>query len=88
MATNFAFGTALGILGFSKYLTLPKSPSVAEISATRVMLGGISLTFGLRTAGSCTSGHSISGMSQLSIATIVMVASMFRGGVSLTELLK
>ncbi|KAJ3307964.1 hypothetical protein HDU76_004222 [Blyttiomyces sp. JEL0837] len=44
------------------------------------VLGGVLLVWGSRMAGGCTSGHGISGMAQLSVASVVSVASMFVGG--------
>ena len=44
-----------------------------------VFVGGILLVFGARLAGGCTSGHGLSGMASLSIASFVTVASMFAG---------
>ncbi len=86
-ATSFVLGTALGSWGMFKYLDIPPPPSLSEITATRAVLGGILLTFGSRIAGGCTSGHGISGMSQLSISSFITVASMFGGGVFLTRLI-
>ena len=43
--------------------------------------GGIILAFGARWAGGCTSGHGISGTSQLSLASIVSAACFFIGGI-------
>ncbi|EKD16691.1 uncharacterized protein L3040_001432 [Drepanopeziza brunnea f. sp. 'multigermtubi'] len=85
-ATSFAIGTALGSWGLLKYLGIATPASSMDIGPMRAVFGGILLIFGSRTAGGCTSGHGISGMSQLSIASIVTVASMFGGGVALTAL--
>lgn len=45
------------------------------------------MIFGSRLAGGCTSGHGISGMSQLSISSVISVAAMFAGGIGLTAVL-
>jgi uncharacterized membrane protein YedE/YeeE len=50
------------------------------ISMSRAILGGITLIVGSRVAGGCTSGHGISGMSMLSVASFVTVGGMFAGG--------
>ncbi|KAJ3078897.1 hypothetical protein HK100_010569, partial [Physocladia obscura] len=46
----------------------------------RLFFGGIAIFYGSRMAGGCTSGHGISGMAQLSAASLVTVISMFAGG--------
>lgn len=43
--------------------------------------GGILMAFGARLAGGCTSGHGISGTLQLSLASWLMVISLFIGGI-------
>jgi uncharacterized membrane protein YedE/YeeE len=40
------------------------------------------MVFGARIAGGCTSGHGISGMSLLSVASIISVCAMFGGGIA------
>lgn len=45
------------------------------------LIGGILLGFGARWAGGCTSGHGISGSSQLSLASVVTAACFFAGGI-------
>lgn len=37
---------------------------------------------GARIAGGCTSGHGISGMASLGLASFVTVAAMFAGGIA------
>eukprot|EP00457_Paulinella_chromatophora_P009746 gb/GEZN01009818.1/.p1 GENE.gb/GEZN01009818.1/~~gb/GEZN01009818.1/.p1 ORF type:complete len:415 (+),score=-3.46 gb/GEZN01009818.1/:178-1245(+) len=44
-------------------------------------IGGFLLLWGARLAGGCTSGHGITGMAQLSVASIVSVCAMFAGGI-------
>ena len=43
-------------------------------------IGGFLLLFGARLAGGCTSGHIISGMTQLSISAFVFAAGVFASG--------
>ena len=45
------------------------------------LLGGILLGLGARWAGGCTSGHGLSGSSQLSFASIVTAICFFAGGI-------
>jgi uncharacterized membrane protein YedE/YeeE len=81
-ATAFAVGTLLGSWVLSRVVAIPSPPGKAvQVGALRAIVGGVALVFGSRIAGGCTSGHGISGMSQLSISSIVTVAAMFGGGV-------
>jgi uncharacterized membrane protein YedE/YeeE len=54
---------------------------VVPIPAARALAGGFLLSFGARLAGGCTSGHGISGMSMMSVASLVSVVAMFTGGI-------
>lgn len=49
--------------------------------------GGILMAFGARLAGGCTSGHGISGTSQLSVASWVTLISLFMSGVLFVQLI-
>lgn len=49
--------------------------------------GGILMAFGARLAGGCTSGHGISGTSQLSVASWVTLISLFLSGVLFVQLI-
>lgn len=50
-------------------------------------LGGLMVGFGARYAGGCTSGHAISGLSDLQIPSLVAVVGFFAGGLTMTYLL-
>lgn len=52
-----------------------------------VCIGGFLVGFGTRYAGGCTSGHAITGMSQLNPASLVAVCGFFTGGLISTWLL-
>jgi len=52
-----------------------------DISNARAVFGGAVMVVGARIAGGCTSGHGISGMSQLSVSSIISVVSMFGAGI-------
>ncbi|KAF7854603.1 hypothetical protein EAF04_010412 [Stromatinia cepivora] len=54
---------------------------IPSISIPRALLGGIAMVLGARIAGGCTSGHGISGMSLLSVSSIISVCAMFGGGI-------
>jgi uncharacterized membrane protein YedE/YeeE len=85
-ATAFAAGTLLGSWVLSRAVDIP-NPAAVQLSTLRAVAGGAIMVFGSRIAGGCTSGHGISGMSQLSIASVISVAGMFAGGMGLATLL-
>ncbi|CZR68769.1 uncharacterized protein PAC_18668 [Phialocephala subalpina] len=86
--TAFAVGTMLGALALSVAMDIPSPNESIEISATRAVIGGILLVLGARIAGGCTSGHGISGMSQLSNSSIITSMAMFAGGIGFSALLR
>ena len=47
----------------------------------QAFIGGMLLLFGARLAGGCTSGHMISGISQLTVGSFVFGASIFASGI-------
>ncbi|HYK77304.1 MAG TPA: YeeE/YedE thiosulfate transporter family protein [Daejeonella sp.] len=49
--------------------------------------GGLLVGFGSRYAGGCTSGHAISGLSNLQIPSLIAVIGFFAGGLIMTHLL-
>ena len=49
-----------------------------------IVLGGFLVGFGTRYAGGCTSGHAISGLSDLQPASLVAVIGFFIGGLVMT----
>ena len=51
-------------------------------------LGGVLIVFGARLAGGCTSGHIISGMTQLAVSGILFAAAVFATGMLTARLLK
>ncbi|MCS6934550.1 MAG: YeeE/YedE family protein [Chitinophagales bacterium] len=50
-------------------------------------LGGLLVGFGARYAGGCTSGHAISGLSNLQIPSLIAVIGFFAGGLLMTHVL-
>ena len=50
-----------------------------------LLIGGILGGFGARYAGGCTSGHAISGLSNLQIPSLVAVIGFFMGGLIMTH---
>jgi uncharacterized protein len=49
-----------------------------------VIVGGFLIGFGTRYAGGCTSGHAITGLSNLQIPSLVAVVGFFIGGLLMT----
>jgi uncharacterized membrane protein YedE/YeeE len=86
-ATIFMIGSIFGSFGLSRLVDIPVAVNEVKIGHLQAVLGGVLLTFGARIAGGCTSGHGISGMSQLSISSIISVMAMFGGGMGLAALL-
>ena len=52
--------------------------------AIRLLVGGILVGFGTRYAGGCTSGHAITGISNLNWPSLVATIFFFVGGLSVT----
>lgn len=50
----------------------------------RLLVGGIFVGFGARWAGGCTSGHAISGLSNLQLPSLIAVIGFFLGGLIMT----
>ena len=51
-------------------------------------LGGFLIIFGARIAGGCTSGHIISGITQLSVSGLIFAAGVFASGIATAKLLQ
>ncbi len=51
-------------------------------------LGGVLIIFGARLAGGCTSGHIISGITQLSVSGLLFGAAVFASGIFTARLLQ
>ncbi|MEQ8239558.1 MAG: YeeE/YedE thiosulfate transporter family protein [Cyclobacteriaceae bacterium] len=52
-----------------------------------MILGGFMVGFGTRYAGGCTSGHAISGLSNLQWPSLIAVVGFFIGGLLITHLI-
>lgn len=50
-------------------------------------LGGLMVGFGSRYGGGCTSGHAISGLSDLQLPSLIAVIGFFIGGLTMTYLI-
>ena len=53
-------------------------------SLATLVVGGLLIGFGTRWAGGCTSGHAITGLSQLQLPSLVAVVGFFAGGLLAT----
>lgn len=61
-------------------LTDPKSLII-------LLIGGLLIGFGARYAGGCTSGHAITGLSNLQVPSLIAVIGFFIGGLVMVHLL-
>lgn len=62
--------------------------SLASVKvALMLLIGGVMVGFGSRYAGGCTSGHAITGLSNLQIPSLIAVIGFFIGGLMMTHLL-
>ena len=52
-----------------------------------LLLGGVLIGFGARYAGGCTSGHAISGLSNLQLPSLIAVIGFFVGGLVMVHFL-
>ncbi|HKX86791.1 MAG TPA: YeeE/YedE thiosulfate transporter family protein, partial [Flavobacterium sp.] len=52
-----------------------------------LILGGFLIGFGTRYAGGCTSGHAISGLSNLQLPSLIAVIGFFLGGLVMAHFL-
>ena len=83
----------LSQFGFSKPvgmqpLELYSWESVATLKGFLVLsIGGFMVGFGSRYAGGCTSGHAISGLSDLQVPSLIAVVGFFAGGLAMTYLI-
>lgn len=52
-----------------------------------LLIGGLLIGFGARYAGGCTSGHAISGLSNLQLPSLIAVVGFFIGGLIMVHLM-
>lgn len=60
--------------------------SITLKSSTLLIVGGVFVGFGARYAGGCTSGHAISGLSNLQLPSLIAVIGFFIGGLFMIHL--
>ncbi len=62
--------------------------SLTDIKSLAILIvGGLLVGFGTRYAGGCTSGHAISGLSDLQIPSLIAVTGFFIGGLIMINFL-
>ncbi|NDF59555.1 MAG: YeeE/YedE family protein [Crocinitomicaceae bacterium] len=85
--------TDLAQLGFSKPTGIQPSElfDLKNIFSLKgfitLALGGLFVGFGARYAGGCTSGHAISGISNLQLPSLIAVIGFFIGGLVMTHVI-
>ena len=82
---------AIGIMSageayLPKELFGPEAFSDPKVLAM-LLIGGILVGFGARYAGGCTSGHSISGLSNLQMPSLIATIGFFIGGLLMVHLI-
>lgn len=77
--TDFAGLVPSDVFSFGSLLTVP--------GVVLVLVGGFLVGFGARWANGCTSGHAISGLSNLQLSSLVVVIGFFIGGLLSAHLL-
>ena len=81
----------LGLTDAGKAYMPEKLFSIEAFKSWKIILilviGGFLEGFGTRYAGGCTSGHAISGLSNLQIPSLIAVIGFFIGGLIMTHLL-
>jgi hypothetical protein len=83
----------LKLLGFAKPLSLQPTELFSLEAAFSLKgflllaVGGLLVGFGSRYAGGCTSGHAISGLSNLQLPSLIAVMGFFIGGLIMTFLI-
>lgn len=76
----FALSAGLGALAAVKAFPSFAAATPFEVPPVLATIGGALMVIGARLAGGCTSGHGISGISLLSVSSIVTIASTFAAG--------
>lgn len=85
----FAVGIAIGSFIATRFLSSDPKPFLPESfssvsGAIKLLVGGFLIGFGTRYAGGCTSGHSITGISNLNWPSLLATICFFAGGLTVT----
>ncbi|HUF08524.1 MAG TPA: YeeE/YedE thiosulfate transporter family protein [Rhodothermales bacterium] len=93
VAISAATAEDLAALGISDFTGLVPSDLFSwsalssPVGFISLVIGGFLVGFGSRYAGGCTSGHGISGLSDLQLPSLVAVIGFFVGGLFVTYLI-
>ncbi|KAL7930331.1 hypothetical protein V8C35DRAFT_160899 [Trichoderma chlorosporum] len=82
----FASGVTAGAWGLLQAVPSLANAPVFEVPPLFAMAGGALMAIGSRMAGGCTSGHGISGMSLLSLSSMITIACTFAAGAAVAPL--
>lgn len=85
----FALGIAMGAFVATRFLSSNPLPLLTDsfesvAGGIKLLVGGFLIGFGTRYAGGCTSGHSITGISNLNWPSLVATIFFFVGGLAMT----
>lgn len=85
----FALGIAVGSFIAMRFLSSDTAPLLPESfdsvgGGIKLLVGGFLIGFGTRYAGGCTSGHSITGISNLNWPSLAATIFFFVGGLGVT----
>lgn len=95
--TFLVIGLVIGGFLAARTDTRSKAPAFERVHAMETsnamryrdaFLGGVLIVFGARLAGGCTSGHIISGITQLSLSGMVFGAAVFATGIFTAKLIR
>lgn len=95
--TFLVIGLLIGGFVASRTDKRAKAPAMERVHAMETssfaryrdaFLGGVLIVFGARLAGGCTSGHIISGITQLSLSGVVFGAAVFASGIFTAKLIR
>lgn len=67
-----------------RFNAMPASPAARRLV---YLAGGFLIVFGARIADGCTTGHGLSGLAQLALASTIVVTFIFAGGIGTAFLL-
>ncbi|KAL2208695.1 hypothetical protein CC79DRAFT_1366904 [Sarocladium strictum] len=86
---NIIFGASAVLGAWALKFAAPQlvPEPIGAVPNDLAFLGGVLMTVGSRMAGGCTSGHGISGLSLMSMSSLVTIASTFVGGIFVASLL-
>lgn len=85
----FVAGIAIGSFIATRFLSSEPTRFLPETFAStsgaiKLLVGGFLVGFGTRYAGGCTSGHSITGISNLNWPSLLATICFFAGGLAVT----